>query len=557
MRRRLLHRRVANVLEQIYDKQLSEVAGQLATHYGQAGEAAKSVNYLLMAAEHASARFAHEEALHALNRALAIVTAHDHSTRYQLLLKRANIYHLHNKTDLLRLDVEALEELLEAEDEDAGRCAEVAILRTHYLMRSGDYKEAVTVTQQGVKQARIANLPRLEAEHLFYCGRVHWYMGLLESASGYLQEALASAREAAHTHIVARALEMLSSTGCFSGMSTADLLHYLEQSLALYCEIGDLGGEVSVLSKMGYVLVDQGDGAYDQSAENFYQRSILLARQIGDRDWQGISLSDLGALYTYRGRYDLSMQYLSAALACVQNEHRIREAIALEYMGFDAINQGDFSQALHYLESAQTMLVELGSLQWQAKALNDLALAHYYLGEFSRARSYAEQAIAVTQQVGDKRQEGHAQSRLGAILRELESFEDAMRCYQQAWRLHFTMGQFNHGMKPLAGLAEIAWRLGEHQEAFAYVEQILAHLHHDALERTDESLGVYMSCYHILHANQDPRAQEVLLMAHEQLQRRAATLDSEEKRKRFWEVPTHTILSETMESLEAIPPTHE
>ena len=62
----------------------------------------------------------------------------------------------------------------------------------------------------------------------------------------------------------------------------------------------------------------------------------------------------------------------------------------------------------------------------------------------------------------------------------------------------------------------------------------------------DEPARIYMTCYHVLRANQDPRAQEILITAHRLVQERAATITNEKMRRSFLEnVPTHReILSE-------------
>jgi hypothetical protein len=101
------------------------------------------------------------------------------------------------------------------------------------------------------------------------------------------------------------------------------------------------------------------------------------------------------------------------------------------------------------------------------------------------------------------------------------------------------MEQFNRSLNPLAGLARIAVDRGETAQAIQIAEQIWTHLQSHTLDRTIEGCRVYLTCYRILKAADDPRADWVLQTVWDQLQRRAATLDDPEWRRRFWQVSEH------------------
>ena len=72
-RRRLLHRFVAEALEAENAGDAAGVSGKVAYHYDRAGFPERAVGYYQLAAEEARALFAHEEALNAYGRALALL----------------------------------------------------------------------------------------------------------------------------------------------------------------------------------------------------------------------------------------------------------------------------------------------------------------------------------------------------------------------------------------------------------------------------------------------------------------------------------------------------
>jgi hypothetical protein len=105
------------------------------------------------------------------------------------------------------------------------------------------------------------------------------------------------------------------------------------------------------------------------------------------------------------------------------------------------------------------------------------------------------------------------------------------------------MELYNRSMEPLAGLARIAWHCGNLPQAQVHVDEILLHLESSSLASTEEAFRVYLTCYRILRENRDPRARDMLQIAHGQLQARAATLEGPEQEQMFWQMAGHKQIS--------------
>ena len=71
--RRLLHREVAEVLEELYEGNTEEIAVQLARHFELAGIDDKAIEYLLLVGDRARGLYAHREAIDHYQRALALL----------------------------------------------------------------------------------------------------------------------------------------------------------------------------------------------------------------------------------------------------------------------------------------------------------------------------------------------------------------------------------------------------------------------------------------------------------------------------------------------------
>jgi hypothetical protein len=116
---------------------------------------------------------------------------------------------------------------------------------------------------------------------------------------------------------------------------------------------------------------------------------------------------------------------------------------------------------------------------------------------------------------------------------------EATSDYEAALTYRRQMDQRNRSLEPLAGLATVTWHTGHVEQAQEHVATIVAQLKIHALDRTEEALMVYMSCYEILQTQQDVCATEVLAMAHAQLQVRSSKIESEAMCQQFWDTPAH------------------
>ena len=125
---------------------------------------------------------------------------------------------------------------------------------------------------------------------------------------------------------------------------------------------------------------------------------------------------------------------------------------------------------------------------------------------------------------------------VGHSLAGSERLEEASKAYRESIALRRELGQTNLLMESVAGLARASLARDDLAEAQTLVEEILAHLRSGGtLEGVLSPFQVYLTCYHVLEANQDPRAQELLNTAHDLLQEQAAKITDEKMRQSFLE----------------------
>ncbi len=558
VRRRLLHRRVAEALETVNSATLDEVSSQLAAHYEQAALLDKASTYWQRAGCHAAARFANGEAILHLSKALALKPLAERRVRFDLLVQREALYVLQGNTEERFADLMTMQqisqEILASDAAQAAPAIQAAIRFGEYYQRAGQPEQTVASLQAAINLAQQVGEAALAARAWGCLGDALFHQGRLAAAREALLQAIGGVAGAALDDVAARAYEYLAAVAMFSGAKTAVIDNYLQAALARFHKVNDRQGINRIHNKLGYLLVAQGEGDYDR-AQAYYQEGLQVCREIGHSGGESNILRNLGVLFTCTSDYAQAAHALQAA---VENDRRRKdlhsEGVALNYLGGMYLNMGDYRRAHECQSAALTYLQQTKSNGWICKIWSELSLLHWLQGESASAREAAERAHALAQEVGDRRQVGYALTRLGRALNGLGCYP-AAAAFHEAYALHCDLEQYNRALEPLAGLALSALQQQDFVQAIHYVETILAHLQTRQLDRTDEALHVYMSCYRVLKTLNDPQAATLLQLAYEQLQVRATSLEAESERALFWSAPIHADVLTTMQNPSATPTT--
>lgn len=123
----------------------------------------------------------------------------------------------------------------------------------------------------------------------------------------------------------------IASTSGVLGQKT-EALKYYERALLIRREVGERGGEGRTLNNLGRVYNALGQQA---KAIEYCERALYLAKEVGDRGGEGRTLHNIGMIYAYaaKPRYDV-------ALACVLlaknllNEYRVPRMLKMKCNGW-------------------------------------------------------------------------------------------------------------------------------------------------------------------------------------------------------------------------------
>jgi len=490
------HRRAAAWLMTWGNGQVDEHLGLIANHLEISGQMEQAAVYLRRAGEQAAARFANTEAVNYFSRALNLMPEDEQIGRYALLVAREKVYDLQGKREAQHQDLESLQVLVDALDDDE-LGAKVALRQSHYGVVTADYTKAIAAAQTAVDLGHTTQGVAFEATGLLQLGIVRARQGDYKQARTRYEQALTLARDASLRSIEGDSLlnigYLLEQAG-----DLASTKSYCEQAQLIYREIGNRQGESAVLNMLGLVSLYSGDYI---GARDYYERSLRIGQEIGDRRRESVVLGNFGGIYRALGQYALARDYYEQSLQIAR---------------------------------------EIGNVGRESDRLFNLGLLLHQMGDNKTAQEYAGQGLLIAEKVGERRLQGYALTILGHALAGLDHLPEAAKLYRQALNTRRELGEHKLAMEPLAGLARVSLAQDDLAKARGHADEILEHLETDNLEGTHEPLRVYLTCYHVLHADQDPRAQTILEKAFHLLQEQAAKITDKDMRRSFLEnVKTH------------------
>jgi len=430
--------------------------------------------------------------------------ATDPSADGQPLLARLLVEQLRFLYELARYDelVAAAREIcdLTPAQPGAGLRAQATLHWAAAHMRRGSYPEAAGLIADARALAQTAGLLRVEADGYRLAGQIAVRQGDYPAASQSYQESLRLSRQARYLWGEAHALGGLGNVRLVQEQPLQARGQY-EQAVALFERVGDQVGQTTYLDNLGTSYWALGDYTH---ATVWYRRSLSIRREIGDRRGEGASL--------------------------------LRLAIQRHY-------QGDFAAGRRGYEQALDIYREIGYRRGEGEALAHLCLLHHQQGAHEAALQEGEQAVIIARETSDRSDLGYALNFLGGPLLALGRSAEAGAAYAESLTLRQEIGEYNRAMEPLAGLAEVELSLGNLAEAGRCADGIRGHLERGSLDVTDEPIRVYLACYRVLRATDNPAAPAILAAGRELLNERAALITDKNLRRSFLEdLPAHRAL---------------
>jgi predicted ATPase len=437
-RRQALHALAVESLEKLYAADLKARYAELAYHSDHAGLGSKAQTYYILAGKASADLYQNSQGVDYFTRALGYVPYDDLPTQFSLLLERVELFNRLGQRASQLEDLESLQKLAR-QLQDRQRLAKVDVLFAHYYLSVSNYPAAVQCSE------RIAALNRLVGDNdiLLDTYRV-WPLALLRQgkleeamkvaragqqlaqahgdlikeayilnamglvaieqkdpaiAHGYLEQALAIAKEKGDRRLESRSLNNLGNSAGYVRQDYIAAREYYEQACLLFHEAGDRSVEAAALVNLGWVTGIQGDL---QSARSYYERALLLSREVSNPYLEAYTLINLSAVIGMASDRQTSLGYAQTALELsLKVGDRSGEAWSLLYMGYAYLLFENFPQAEEAFRRSIAIRKELGQPGMEMEALAGLVQALLLKGDHVAAMSETENITSYLQAGGN------------------------------------------------------------------------------------------------------------------------------------------------------------
>ncbi len=227
--------------------------------------------------------------------------------------------------------------------------------------------------------------------------------------------------------------ELLMTTGQFEAARD-----YLDQALTLAEEQDDYDGKARACRWIARIYENQGEY---QPALTWIQKGLFaLASQETSESVELMLIA--GLINTRQGDYENALSLCHSSLEIGQ-KIKAPTVVARAYnlLGVITRLRGNSAEAIEYFQKSYELYEAAGDIHGQALAQNQIATAHFDLGQWPEADHYYRQARTVFNQLGDIYNSMAIDNNLGGIALNQGRLDEALIFYEEALHTQEQIGR--------------------------------------------------------------------------------------------------------------------
>jgi len=393
-RRRELHGRVADVLEERNAADPYDVAELLSLHFSLAGRLPETWRYSCEAGRRARAKWANRDAVELYRRALDAAEEMPDLDPIEVAgvwMAVAECLRLLSDFDQAAQALESARGLV-----PPGSPIDVDLMGKEGQLResAGQYAEAIEWYERGLAAAEALDEPetrlrhRLElnvgyAQTLFRQGK---FQECIERCEAVIEDGvpIGDAKSLAPTYLLLHVVHTF--------LGTAEREAYRGLSLPLYEELGDLSGQASTLNNLGIEAYYAGDWT---KARDLYDQSRKLRERIGDVVSVAMTTNNIGEILSDQGSLDEARKLFEEVIASSEQVgQRLLATLARSNVGYVEARAGNLDEAATLLGEAVKSFTELEATSFALETRVRQAEVAALAGNPSDALRLADEVLA-------------------------------------------------------------------------------------------------------------------------------------------------------------------
>ncbi|MFQ5978114.1 MAG: tetratricopeptide repeat protein [Candidatus Heimdallarchaeota archaeon] len=270
---------------------------------------------------------------------------------------------------------------------------------------------------------------------------------------------------------------------CLHKAETDQAMDYFQQSLALRQELGNKHDIAVSLRNIGVIHTYKDDV---EQALDYHQQALKLFQEVGNSYRMAWCLTNIGSFHQQKGDSDSALEYAQQGLALFQElGNKKMNAYALWVIGDIYQQKGELDQALAYFQQQRSIVEELGN-KWELGVCSSaIGWLYWHRGDVDRALEYAQQALAIGQEYDNKLFIANALGVIGLIHWQKGAFAQALAHIEEDLRYHEEQGNNIQVGWRLYGLIQVSLDMDSPEQAQQYLDR----LQHIIEQEDDKSLS--------------------------------------------------------------------
>ncbi len=383
-RRVLLHRAVAEMLEQRSSSNLHERVARLGEHYERGHVWSKAVHYFGLAADRSQKLFAMLESLQWFDRAVALLQVHPEAVtqaqQLSLYEQRGAARALVGQIDGAVADFQRVIDSARALGEHA-HARDVLIQLGMAYRRADAYEQAIVCLDEALKASRAMGDERHAADTLYHLGTVAWSNGRNDLAIAYHQQAVDICERLDLTDLVAVQAFHGRGEAYFASAEPAAAIVSYTRSLELARSVGDKSYESENLMMIAWACTGHmGLADYPRALSHF--EAALSIASAADLQWHlGPTLIGRANVQVALGQFGQAWVDLKEALPRLETLRLVRyQIMANDAFGCLFLDLNLNECALQYFERGLKLTDDTGIIYWLPKLRANMVIAQSRLG---------------------------------------------------------------------------------------------------------------------------------------------------------------------------------
>src|SRR5688572_23893605 len=247
----------------------------------------------------------------------------------------------------------------------------------------------------------------------------------------------------------------------------------LQRALEIARTTGNDYQQVKTLLKLGDVEVDEGHEGAVESGRSHMISALQLAQAKGIENYTKRALVDIGNSYLANPGYDEAERYYRQSLELSQRQNDKRNE-ARAWLAWASLSErvSKPNDVVKYVEQALPFYQQGSYRRESMQALHLLARANVQRGDYKVARQSFEEALQLSQRIGDDQSAYLAHQDIGLLLIRQGRYHEALDHTEETYKLANKVGAKKPAALSRVDRANALWRLGRYDEARAALSEV-------------------------------------------------------------------------------------